>query len=67
MAAKWEKLEGNVGVLTIEVDAKRSKQLYRRCVQKVVKQSTYQVSVKEKCLVRYSNNALVSNLYTKML
>lgn len=22
MAAKWEKLEGNVGVLTIEVDAK---------------------------------------------
>lgn len=66
MSTKWEKLEGNVGVLTIEVDAK-SKQLYRQRVQKVVKQLTYQVSVKEKCLVHYSNNALVLNLYTKML
>ncbi len=23
MSAKWEKLEGNIGVLTIEVDAKK--------------------------------------------
>lgn len=67
MAAKWEKLEGNVGVLTIEVDAKEVNNSIDAAFKKVVKQSTYQVSVKEKCLVRYSNNALVSNLYTKML
>ena len=66
MSTKWEKLEGNVGVLTIEVDAKEVNNSID-AVQKVVKQLTYQVSVKEKCLVHYSNNALVLNLYTKML
>ena len=66
MSTKWEKLEGNVGVLTIEVDAKEVNNSIDG-VQKVVKQLTYQVSVKEKCLVHYSNNALVLNLYTKML
>ena len=67
MSTKWEKLEGNVGVLTIEVDAKEVNNSIDAAFKKVVKQLTYQVSVKEKCLVHYSNNALVLNLYTKML
>ncbi|MFD3445421.1 trigger factor [Microbacteriaceae bacterium 4G12] len=38
MSAKWEKLEGNVGVLTIEVDAEQVKQGLDAAFQKVVKQ-----------------------------
>ena len=66
MAAKWEKLEGNVGVLTIEVDAKE----VNNSIDAAFK-SSKTINVpgfrKGKCLVRYSNNALVLNLYTKML
>lgn len=41
------KLEGNVGVLTIEVDAKEVNNSIDAAFKKVVKQLTYQVSVKE--------------------
>ncbi|WP_412839649.1 trigger factor [Bacillus paranthracis] len=37
MAAKWEKLEGNVGVLTIEVDAKEVNNSIDAAFKKVVK------------------------------
>ncbi|SFK11314.1 MULTISPECIES: trigger factor [unclassified Bacillus (in: firmicutes)] len=37
MAAKWEKLEGNVGVLTIEVDAKEVNNSLDAAFKKVVK------------------------------
>ncbi|MGI2719763.1 trigger factor [Bacillus cytotoxicus] len=37
MAAKWEKLEGNVGVLTIEVDAKEVNKSLDAAFKKVVK------------------------------
>ena len=37
MSAKWEKQEGNVGVLTIEVAAKEVNKLYDAAFKKVVK------------------------------
>ena len=67
MAAKWEKLEGNVGVLTIEVDAKEVNNSIDAAFKKVVKTINVPGFRKGKCLVHYSNNALVLNLYTKML
>ncbi len=68
MAAKWEKLEGNVGVLTIEVDAKEVNNSIDAAFKKVVKTINVPGFRKRKNLiVRYSNNALVLNLYTKML
>lgn len=67
MAAKWEKLEGNVGVLTIEVDAKEVNNSIDAAFKKVVKTINVPGFRKGKMPVRYSNNALVSNLYTKML
>ncbi|MGQ0452541.1 trigger factor family protein, partial [Bacillus sp. SS-TM] len=37
MSTKWEKLEGNVGVLTIEVDAKEVNNSIDAAFKKVVK------------------------------
>ena len=34
MSAKWEKLEGNQGVLTVEVDAEKVSTRLRCCIQK---------------------------------
>ena len=38
MSAKWEKLEGNQGVLTVEVDAETVRKSLDSAFQKVVKQ-----------------------------
>ncbi len=32
MSAKWEKLEGNQGVLTVEVDAEKVSDKFRFCI-----------------------------------
>ena len=48
MSAKWEKLEGNQGVLTIEVDAKKVDEGLDYAFKKVVKDVTFPDSAKGK-------------------
>lgn len=58
MSVKWEKQEGNEGVLTVEVDAETFKTALDDAFKKVVKQVSIMDSVKVKFLADYSNSAL---------
>ena len=52
MSVKWEKQEGNNGLLTVEVTADVVTEGLDQAFKKVVKTLKYQVSVKGKCHVK---------------
>lgn len=58
MSVKWEKQEGNEGVLTVEVDAETFKTALDDAFKKVVKQVSIPGFRKGKILADYSNSAL---------
>ncbi len=58
MTATWEKKEGNEGLLTVTVPAEKVNKALDQAFKKVVKQIDLD-SVKVKCHVQFSNNALV--------
>lgn len=66
MSAKWEKKEGNEGVLTVEVDEKKFDSALDQAFKKYLKMYRFQASVKERYLVQFLNNVSVLNLYIKM-
>lgn len=59
MSVKWEKQEGNEGVLTVEVDAETFNKALDDAFKKVVKQVSILDSVKGKYHVVFSNSVLV--------
>lgn len=58
MSVKWEKQEGNEGVLTVEVDAETFNKALDDAFKKVVKQVSILDSVKGKYHVVFSSSVL---------
>ncbi len=67
MSVKWEKQEGNEGVLTVEVDADTFKTALDDAFKKVVKQVSIPGFRKGKFPAVYSNSVSALKLFTRML
>lgn len=66
MSVKWEKQEGNEGVLTVTVPAEEVNAGLDKAFKKVVKQVNVPGFRKGKCHVQCSNNVSVQKHYTRM-